>query len=82
MSSTTNLVRRWHRLEIANSLAAMVVVLGAFAIAPEPAAIALVACSVLGAAMTWCLGRRTHRTGRLYRTSNNREGFPVHDDRE
>jgi hypothetical protein len=80
MSSKTDLVRRWHQLEIANTLAGIVVSGIALALIPEPVAAVLVAFSVLGAAMTWHLGNRLRRTGYLYRARKGSEGSSLREN--
>jgi hypothetical protein len=66
------LVRKWRRIEVGNSIAGVIVSVAAVLLLPAAGWAVVVAFMVLCVADTWYLGRRLRRTGRLFRTRPRR----------
>jgi hypothetical protein len=64
---STELARKWRRIELGNTLAGFVVSIAAIGLLPGVVAALVVVLMVLGVADTWYLGSRLRRTGRLFK---------------
>ncbi len=64
---STELARKWRRIELGNTLAGFVVSIAAIVLLPGVVAALVVVLMVLGVADTWNLGSRLRRTGRLFK---------------
>jgi hypothetical protein len=64
---STELARKWRRIELGNTLAGFVVSTVAIVLLPGVVAALVVVLMALGVADTWYLGSRLRRTGRLFK---------------
>jgi hypothetical protein len=64
---STELARKWRRIELGNTLAGFVVSIVAIGLLPGVVAALVVVLMALGVADTWYLGSRLRRTGRLFK---------------